>query len=164
MRESKESVSVASVPVANDSKLSHSQVQVIADSKTIHREISNESTEKEAENERRAPVVSIKLNLKQILATLVMKIEQKLLNDFFRCLIKQVIKKEKGPAPPPPSLPNITVAAAPPLPSPPPPKELEVEKADSTNKIAIDNNNKPNSNEVANMLEDTSNQSEVNII
>lgn len=59
VRDSKESVPVASVPATNDSKLSHSQVQVIADSKTLQREISNESTEKEAENERRAPVVSI---------------------------------------------------------------------------------------------------------
>lgn len=59
MRESKESVPLAPANAANDSKLSHSQVQVIADSKTLQREHSNVSPEKEAENERRAPVVSI---------------------------------------------------------------------------------------------------------
>lgn len=59
MRDSKESVPLASVNAANDSKLLHSQVQVIADNKTLQREHSNESPEKEAENERRAPVVCI---------------------------------------------------------------------------------------------------------
>lgn len=59
MRDSKESVPLAPVTATNDSKLSHSQVQVIADSKTLQRENSNESPEKEAENERRAPVVCI---------------------------------------------------------------------------------------------------------
>lgn len=58
VRDSKESVPLASVPAANDNKLLHSQVQVIAESKTLQRENSNDSPEKEAENERRAPVVS----------------------------------------------------------------------------------------------------------
>lgn len=78
--------------------------------------------------------------------------------------IEQVIKKEKGPAPPPPSLPNVTAAVATPT------KELFVdEKTDSTNKIADENEKKPNRNEIiespANKpLENTSNQSEVCII
>lgn len=61
VRDSKESVPVASSPTTNDNKLSHSQVQVTADSKPLQREHSNESSEKEAETERRAPVVSIEV-------------------------------------------------------------------------------------------------------
>lgn len=60
VRDAKESVPLAPASAATDSKLSHSQVQVIADSKTLQREHSNVSPEKEAENERRAPVVSIR--------------------------------------------------------------------------------------------------------
>lgn len=78
--------------------------------------------------------------------------------------MKQVIKKEKGPAPPPPSLPNVTAAAA-----PPPAKESVDEKNDASHKVADENDKKPNRNEiiespVSKTLDDTSNQSEVCLI
>lgn len=48
------------MPTANDSKLPPSPAQTNADSKTLQRENSNETSGKEGEIDRRAPVVSIR--------------------------------------------------------------------------------------------------------
>lgn len=76
---------------------------------------------------------------------------------------KQVIKKEKGPAPRPPSLPNTTAVTAAQS-----PKELADEKPDPIHKIADENEteNKPNRNEIHEAtlnttVQDALNQSEV---
>lgn len=57
-RDLKESAPVVAVPTANDSKPPQPQAQPTAENKSLIRENSHES-EKEAELDRRAPVVSI---------------------------------------------------------------------------------------------------------
>lgn len=59
VRDSKEPATVASVPTTNDNKPPLPPAQTNAESKTLQRENSNESSEKDGESERRAPVVSI---------------------------------------------------------------------------------------------------------
>lgn len=59
-RDLKESATVAPAPpTTNDSKLPPSPAQINAESKPLQRVNSTESSEKEGENDRRAPVVSV---------------------------------------------------------------------------------------------------------
>lgn len=57
--DSKESAPVVAVPSANDSKPPLSPSQSAAETKSLQRNNSHESPEKDADNDRRAPVVSI---------------------------------------------------------------------------------------------------------
>lgn len=59
LRDSKESTPAVTTPIMNDSKPSPAQLQQSTDRKSLHRDNSHELNDKDVENDRKVPVVSL---------------------------------------------------------------------------------------------------------